>query len=398
MSIIEKWSKQTFLYHFRNLRSMPQFNVKDAKSHESSYERKVNELEEELSTTKYNKKTQGHIGLVKAKLAKLKEEYQRKAASKGKGEGFSVRRTGDATVIIVGFPSVGKSTLLNAITNANSPVGSYAFTTLTCIPGLLEYNNAKIQVLDVPGIVEGAATGRGRGKEVLACAQSADLVIILLDVFNPEHLDVVKKEIYETGLRVNQKPPQVNISRKIRGGIDIGLTVKLTKMSEETIKSILKEFRLDNCSIVIREDITDDQLIDVIEGNKRYIPAITVLNKIDMVKNEELDRIKSIVKPDVSISAENKLNTQYLKELIFRKLNFIRVYCKEIGKKADMGVPLIIRKGNTLRDVCSKLHKDFISKFRFARIWGKSVKFDGMILRKLEHVVQDNDIVEIHLN
>ena len=374
------------------------YNIKDVKSHESAYDRKVKELEEQLSTTKYNKKTQHHIGLVKAQLAKLKEEYQRKAASKGKQEGFSVRRTGDATVIIVGFPSVGKSTLLNAITNANSPVGAYAFTTLTCIPGLLDYNHSKIQILDVPGIVEGAATGRGRGKEVLACAQSADLVLILLDIFNPEHLEVVKKEIYETGLRINQKLPQVRIAKKLRGGIDIGATVKLTKINQETIKGILKEFRLDNSSIVVREDISDDQLIDVIEGNKKYIPAITILNKIDMIDKVELERIKYIVKPDICISAEDKVNTEELKELIFRKLDFIRVYCKEIGKKADMGVPLIMRKGNTLRDVCIKLHKDFVSKFRFARIWGKSVKFPGQVIRKLDFVAQDNDIVEIHLN
>jgi small GTP-binding protein len=373
-------------------------NLKDAKKHESSYDRKVKELEEELSTTKYNKKTQGHIGLVKAKLAKIREDYQRKAASKGKQEGFAVKRTGDATVIMVGFPSVGKSTLLNAITNANSPVGAYAFTTLTCIPGLLEYNHAKIQVLDVPGIVEGAATGRGRGKEVLACAQSADLVIILLDVFHPEHVDVVKREIFETGLRINQKPPQVKISKKLRGGIDIGLTVRLTKISEETIKGILKEFRLDNSSIVIREDITDDQLIDAIEGNKKYVPAITVLNKIDMVDKNELERIKEIVKPDICISAENKINIGELKGLIFRKLEFMRVYCKEQGKKADMEVPLIMRHGNSLKDVCMKLHKDFVSRFRFARVWGRSAKFDGMVVRKFGHVLEDNDIVEIHLS
>ena len=374
-----------------------QYNVKDAKSHVSAYDRKVNELEEELSTTKYNKNTQHHIGLVKAKLAKIKEDYQKKAASKGKGEGFSVKRTGDATAIMVGFPSVGKSTLLNAITNANSPVGAYAFTTLTCIPGLLDYNHSKIQVLDVPGIVEGAATGRGRGREVLACAQSADLVIILIDIFNPEHIEVVKREIYETGLRTNQKSPQVKITKKPRGGIDIGTTVKLTKISHETIKAMLKEFRLENSSIVIREDINDDQLIDAIEGNKRYVPAIIVLNKIDMVDKEELERIKSIVKPDICVSAEDKVNTEELKEMIFNKLEFIRVYCKEAGKKADMGVPLIMRKSNTLRDVCIKLHKDFVSKFRFARIWGKSAKFDGMVVRKLEHVLQDEDIAEIHM-
>ncbi|MBI2654644.1 GTP-binding protein [Candidatus Woesearchaeota archaeon] len=375
-----------------------QYSVKGAKHHESSYERKVKELEEELSTTKYNKKTQGHIGLVKAKLANIRKEYQRKAAAKGKGEGFSVKRTGDATAILVGFPSVGKSTLLNAITNANSPVGAYAFTTLTCIPGLLEYNHAKIQVLDVPGVVEGAATGRGRGREVLACAQSADFVIILLDVFHPEHLEVVKKEIYETGLRINEKPPLVRITKKPRGGIDIGYTVRLTKLNQETIKAILKEFRLENSSIVIREDITDDQLIDAIEGNKKYVSGIVVLNKIDMVDEKELERIKKIVKPDICVSAERKINTVELKELIFKRLDFIRVYCKEVGKKADTNVPLIMRKGNTLRDVCLKLHKDFISKFRFARIWGKSVKFDGMVLRRLEHIVQDNDIVEIHLS
>ena len=377
---------------------MQQYNIKDVKSHESAYHRKVKELEEELSTTKYNKRTQHHIGLVKAKLARIKEEYQRKAAAKGKIEGFAVRRTGDATAIIVGFPSVGKSTLLNAITNANSPVGAYAFTTLTCIPGLLEYNHAKIQVLDVPGVVEGAATGRGRGKEVLACAQSADLVIILLDVFHPEHLEVVKKEIYETGLRINQKPPLVKITKKIRGGIDIGATVNLTKLNEETIKGILKEFRLDNSSIVLREDITDEQLIDVVEGNRKYVPAITVLNMIDMISQKELERIKAIVKPDICISAEKKINTEELKKSIYNKLEFIRVYCKEVGKKADMDVPLIMRKGNNLKDVCLKLHKDFVSKFRFVRIWGKSVKFDSMLVRNLEHKLEDNDIVEIHLN
>ena len=375
-----------------------QYSVKGAKHHESSYERKVKELEEELSTTKYNKRTQGHIGLVKAKLARIKEEYQKKAAGKGKQEGFAVKRTGDATAILVGFPSVGKSTLLNAITNANSPVGAYEFTTLNCIPGLLEYNHAKIQVLDVPGIVEGAASGRGRGKEVLACAQSADLVIILLDVFHPEHLEVVKQEIYDTGLRMNENPPLIRITKKSRGGIDIGCTVRLTRLNQETIKAILKEFRLENSSVIIRGDITDDQLIDAIEGSKKYVPGIIVLNKIDMVDGKELERINSIVEPDICVSAEKKINTEELKELIFRKLNFMRVYCKETGKKADMGVPLIMRKGNTLRDVCTKLHKDFVSKFRFARIWGKSVKFDGMVLRKLEHVVEDNDIVEIHLS
>jgi hypothetical protein len=222
--------------------------------------------------------------------------------------------------------------------------------------------------------------------------------MMIVDIFQPEHLDVITREIYDTGLRINQKPPQVKISKKIRGGIDIGSTVKLTKITTETIKAILKEFRLENSSVVIREDITDDQLIDAIEGNKKYVPGIVVLNKIDMVSKQELERVKSIVNPDICISAEMKINIEELKELIFKKLDFIRVYCKEQGKKADTDVPLIMKKGTTLKDVCIKLHKDFANKFKFARIWGKSAKFPGMQLRRLEHQLEDEDIVEIHVS
>lgn len=357
---------------------------------------KIKDLEDELKKTKYNKKSQGHIGLVKAKIARLKDEEQRRASSKGKTEGFSVRRTGDATIIMVGFPSVGKSTLLNAITNAHSEVAAYAFTTLTCIPGLMEYKHANIQVLDVPGIVEGAASGRGRGKEVLACAQSADLVLILIDVFKPGNVETIKKEIYETNLRISQEKPDVTITKKPRGGIDIGSTVKLTHLTKEMIADVLREYKLNNCSIVIRDNITVEELCDAIENNKKYIPAIVVLNKIDMVSLAELERIKSQVKPDICISADQQTNLEELRQLIFQKLNFIRVFCKEAGKKADLEVPLIMKQPATVQDVCQKLHKDFIAKFRFARIWGSSAKFPGQ-KHGLAHKLADEDIVEIHV-
>ncbi len=357
---------------------------------------RVRELEEELSTTKYNKSSQHHVGLVKAKIALLKEKQERRISGKGKSEGFSVKRSGDATVIIVGYPSVGKSTLLNALTNAKSEVAAYAFTTLTCIPGLLDYKHAKIQVLDVPGIISGAASGLGRGKEVLACAQSADLVMLIVDVFHPEHLPILHKEVYDSHLRLNKRKPTIKIVKKERGGVDIGSTVKLTKLDEGTITGIMKEFRLNNASIVIRDDVDADELIDVIEGNKKYVPAITVLNKIDLVDARELERVKRIVQPDICISAEQGINISELKDLIFERLRFIRVYCKQQGKKADMDVPLIMLKGSTIKEMCEKLHRDMVRKFRFARIWGRSAKFAGQSIRSLEHKLQDEDVVEVH--
>ena len=138
---------------------------------------KIKEIEELISKTKYNKSTQRAVGLYKAQLAKLKEKQASRGKGK-KGEGYAVRKTGDGTVVLLGFPSVGKSTLLNAITNSESRVGAYAFTTLTVIPGTLEYKYAKIQVLDVPGVVHGAAAGTGRTYEPRAESKRAFREII----------------------------------------------------------------------------------------------------------------------------------------------------------------------------------------------------------------------------
>jgi uncharacterized protein len=356
---------------------------------------KITELQKELSTTKYNKRSQHHIGLIKAKIAVLKKKDEARSQSKGGGEGYSVRRSGDATAILVGFPSVGKSTLLNALTNANSEVGAYAFTTLKVIPGTLDINDAKIQILDVPGIVKGAASGTGRGKEVLGCIRNADLVIFVIDVFAPEHLNVLRSEVYNSNLRVNSVPPDVKLVKTSRGGIDVGSTVKLTKTTNKTIESILKEFRINNARITIRTDISAEELIDVIENNKHYVPGITVLTKIDLAQKETLARARRLVNPDMEVSAEKDINIESLKELIFSSLSLIRVFTKEARKPPDMTEPLIMKSDCTIKAVCDKLHKDFTSKFKFARLWGSS-KFPGQIIKKLKTPIRDRDIVEIH--
>lgn len=363
----------------------------------SSNEDKIRELESLIAKTKYNKRTQSAIGLYKAQLAKLKEKQELRRSSGPKTEGYSVKKSGDATVILLGFPSVGKSTLLNAITNADSPVGSYEFTTLTVIPGLMEYNNAKIQVLDVPGIVKGAASGRGRGKEVLSVIQSADLVLMVIDIFHPEHLEVIKKEVYDSHIRINKRKPDVKITKTAKGGIQIGSTVKQSHMDNETMKIIMKEFKINNAMLLLRDDITPDELIDCIEGNKRYLPAIIAVNKIDMVDETQMKELLKGINPDILISADRKVNTENLKKLIFDRLEFIRVYTKEFGKKADMDEPMIMRRGSTLRIMCERLHKDFVTKFRFARIWGPSAKFDGQKVLNLNHEIKDGDIIEIRI-
>ncbi|PIY60776.1 GTP-binding protein [Candidatus Woesearchaeota archaeon CG_4_10_14_0_8_um_filter_47_5] len=359
------------------------------------YSGRITEFEEELKKTKYNKRTQHHIGIVKAKIARLRDQEEARIRGKSKGTGYSVRKSGDATAVLVGYPSVGKSTLLNALTNADSAVGAFDFTTLTVIPGTLVYNHAKIQILDVPGIVSGAASGKGRGKEVLQVVRSTDLIIFVVSVLNPEHYEALAKELYDSGVRMNQKRPDVSIKKKARGGISIGSTVPL-ELTRKTIVGILQEFRINNADVVIRSPLSVEEVIDVIEENKLYIPAITVLNKIDMVREEQVSGVERMLRPDVMVSAEKKTNIEMLKEKIFDRLDLMRIFCKEPGKPADLNEPMIIKRNATITNVCEKLHKDFVARFKFARVWGASAKFGGQKLM-LKHVLRDNDVVELHI-
>ena len=139
---------------------------------------RIADIEAEMARTQKNKATEYHLGLLKGKLARLRAELMENQtkSSGGKGEGFDVMKSGDARVALIGFPSgkelesstvanrfllVGKSTLLSLITKTTSETGAYEFTTLTCIPGVIEYKGANIQLLDLPGIIEGAAQGKG---------------------------------------------------------------------------------------------------------------------------------------------------------------------------------------------------------------------------------------------
>jgi small GTP-binding protein len=333
---------------------------------------------------------------MKAQLAKLREKQEKRMAAKGGGRGFFVKKSGDATVVLLGFPSVGKSSVLNALTGARSAVGAYAFTTLTVIPGVLEHRQARIQILDVPGVVEGAASGRGRGKEVLAMVRTCDLILIIVDALHPEHYPVLLREIDECGVRLNQRKPVVRIMKRMRGGLSIASTVPL-QVSKETLLAILREFRIGNADVVIRSPVTVDQFIDCLEGNKAYIPSVTIINKIDMVDDATRKKLVAAIKPDLVVSAETNENMPKLKDLLYESLHFVRVYLKEINKKADMDVPLVLKAPVTIRAVCEHLHRDFVRKFRYARLWGPSAKFDGQEARSLDKPLQDRDVLELHM-
>lgn len=347
-----------------------------------------------MKKTQYHKHTEHHIGLLKAKLARLRGELE-KSTSKGGGPSYEVKKGGDATVVLIGLPSVGKSTILNRLTNARSKVASYAFTTLTVVPGMMRHNGADIQVLDLPGIISGAATGKGRGKRVLSVARNADLILLILDVFQPGQLKTLVKELYEMGIRINQRPPDVTITRANKGGLSVTTTRKLTKLTPATIKGIMEVYGISNGSVVVREDVSDDQLIDVLAGNRKYAPAIIVLNKVDLVNEQYLDVAKKQFSNEFTpISAEKGVNIEQLADEIWKALNFIRIYLKRPDGEPDFEKPLILPAGSALVDVCKRIHPRFAEGAKYAFVSGSSVRFAGQRV-SLDHIPADKDVVTI---
>lgn len=361
---------------------------------------KIKAIQDEIHKTQINKATEFHIGLLKAKIAKLKKELDEnthgKTVSTGGGNiGFDVRKAGDATVVLIGFPSVGKSTLLNSLTNAKSKTGAYSFTTLTAVPGMLEYNGSQIQILDLPGIIEGASAGKGLGKRVLSVARNANLILLVLDVFQINHLEILKKELFEIGIKVNEKPPDILVEKTTTGGISVNIQAP-TEVDENFIKNVMRINGYHNGRITIREKgLTIDQLIDVLSGNRVYIPALTVINKIDLVDSQYLKNATSKLNvPFVPVSADSNTNIETLKREIYNKLDFIRIYMKPKGKEADFVEPLIMPRGSTVHNICGKIHRNMTRDFKFAQVWGKSVKFEGQKVG-LDHRVVDEDVLTI---
>jgi len=197
------------------------------------------------------------------------------------------------------------------------------------------------------------------------------------------------------GLRINQKSPDVVIKKSNKGGLQVTTSVKLTKLSQATVKGIAEAYGVSNGSILIREDINDDQLIDVLTGNRRYVPALVVLNKVDLVNQQYLAAVRKQVSVDfVPVSAEKGLNMEMLAERIWETLDFIRIYLKRPDGEADYEKPLILPAGSTLRDVCKKIHPRFVEGAKYAFVSGSSVKFEGQRV-SLDHVPFDKDVVTI---
>lgn len=156
------------------------------------------------------------------------------------------------------------------------------------------------------------------------------------------------------GIRLNRRPPNVTITNTKGGGVKLNSLMKLTHLDEKMVKNILSLYKIHNADVLCRDDITVDDFIDVVEGNRKYIKCLYVYNKIDTISLEEVDEIARR-QHNVVISCQMKLNLEYLLEKMWEYLDLTRVYTKKKGMYPDFGDPLILtsdRNGSTVQSIC----------------------------------------------
>jgi len=363
---------------------------------------KIKDLEKEIGRTQINKATMSHLCTLRAKLAKYRTELlapPKSGTGVQEGTGFDVEKVGDARVALIGFPSVGKSTILSTFTTTKSEAASYEFTTLTCIPGIIHHKDTRIQLLDLPGIIEGASEGKGRGRQVIGVAKSCDLILMVVDAGSGKadrQRELLERELDIVGIRLNQRPPNVYFKRKKDGAVSVSSSCTLINITETDVRQLLHEYKIHSAEVLFREDCTIDQFIDIIEGNRKYVRCLYVYNKIDMTSIEECERVCSMPNTMV-LSCQMKLNLDVFKEKLWEYLGLVRVYTKPRGKKPDFDDPLVLtdgRHGTSVEAACKQIHRTLLVSFDYAMVWGTSVRHTPQRVG-LSHMCSDEDVIQI---
>jgi len=362
---------------------------------------KIRALEKMYATVPKHKGTEKLRLQIKRRLSELRKELekQRQVKKGGGGPSIAVKKEGAAQIALVGLPNVGKSSLLRALTNADVDVAGYAFTTVQPVPGMMHHRDVQIQLVEVPGLVEGAALGKGMGPQLLSVVRNADAIAIVIDLSRDplRQMEVLLREFERAGIKVNRRKPRVEVKRTAMGGIVINGAENIKGDVSEVMK-ILRDERIHSAELTVKEPVTLEEIADALDESLVWRRAIIVANKGDASGSKENyekllkaygDRFKII-----PVSAKRKIQLDKLKDELYELAGIIRVFTKSPGEEPAYP-PVPLRRGSTVMELAERIHKDFARNFRYARVWGKSVKFPGQRVGA-DHVLEDGDVVEIH--
>lgn len=366
-------------------------------------EEKLKALQDFLSAIPKHKGTENLVYWVKRRMAELREEIEERKRKKkgGGGPSFFIEKEGAAQIVMLGLTKSGKSLLITKLTNAKADVGDIPYITKLPIPGMLKFEDIQFQLVEAPSLIP--EVGGSWNTKVLGLVRNSDGLMIVIDLrSNPlKQLAVIIRELSKSGIQIVKPEGKVIIERtKAVKGVRVITYGRLIDCTIDDVRKLLESYRIYNAIVKIYGKVALDYIEKSILENLTYKPTFIVLNKADLVSKDYavnvVNKIRRIIK-DVPLIITSALTGLGLKEIaptIFKLLDIIRIYTKEPNSKPSTK-PLILKKGATIFDVAKVINEDFIKFFKYAKVWGSSVKFPGMRVG-LEHILEDGDVVEIH--
>ncbi len=281
---------------------------------------------------------------LKTKISETKEEVERdKKNPKKVGVSYKIPKQGAGQVILLGGPNAGKSRLLTRLTRATPEVAPYPFTTREPHAGMMDWEDVRVQLVDTPPI-----TADYLEPYVSSMVRSAEACVLMLDL-----------------------------------GDDDG------PFAAETVIERLAG---------VKTQLVGVSPAEIPDPTIHYAKSLLVANKMDQPgAADRLEIVREMFAPRFLIhvlDAESGNGLEEVRTAIYRVLNVIRVYSKRPGKPADMDSPFTCPTGSTVAEMAERVHKDFATTLKSARIWGTGV-FEGQTVTR-DHVLHDKDVVELH--
>ena len=311
---------------------------------------KIECLQEMLSVIPKHKGTEKLQAQIKTKIAKLKQESQKKHATRKEGDSLTIKKEGAGQVVLVGLPNVGKSEIVLSITHASPEVADYPYTTRKPTPGMLEYENVQIQLIDMPPLTEDYLE-----PWIPQMIRNADAMLMVVDLSD----DCI---------------PQIKSLSEILEKFKMMPTMATDLIEKEKELEFFEERVLQKNTLLVGT-----------KSDHELAPVST-----EMLKEHYGNQL-----PFIPVSTRKKDTMELLKRRIFELLQIMRVYTKAPGKQVDLTAPYILPAGSTVEEVAEHVHKDFLEKLAFARLW-RAHKYQGQRVQR-DFILEDGDIITLHI-
>ena len=308
----------------------------------TSNDEKIMALEQMLRVIPKHKGTDHLRADLRKKLSRLKETDTQKKGGKHV-DIFHVPHSGAGQVVLLGTPNCGKSSIVAGLTNAKVNVADFPFASGTPVPGMVQFEDIKIELVDMPPITaEYSAPGQ------VGTYRNCDLIAIVIDL-------------------------SADVEEQLLICLDF----------------------LESRNLLFGSETPEHDT----QGNVLGKKAFCICTKSDIAKPGALENLKKLCEYPfefVEVSAMSDDGLEGLSEKLFKLLGIIRIYSKPPGKPADMTDPFTLPVGSTVMDFATTVHRQLAEKLKFAKIWGTGV-YDGQNTQR-NHVLNDKDIIELHFS